>query len=175
MSARTPEHNAKIGQAGRRHWAKTFEQRVLASLDRSRGPDACWPWTGSRDSKGYERLKAGGRTIKAHRAVYTLLVGPIPDNLFLIHTCPGGDNPWCCNPAHLRPGTRLDNAHDAVERGQQVQGERHHAAKLTVEQVAQIRHRFEDGETQTWLAHVYGVSQHAIWTVVRYHQWKHVA
>ena len=33
--------------------------------------------------------------------------------------CPGGvDHKWCCNPSHLRVGTRADNARDAATRGQ---------------------------------------------------------
>lgn len=50
--------------------------------------------------------------LKAHRVVYELLVGPIPDGLELDHTChngtgcPGGHtcpHRACVNPAHLEP------------------------------------------------------------------------
>jgi hypothetical protein len=55
----------------------------------------------------------------AHRVVYTLLVGPIPEGFTLDHTCHNADSTcpggWgcphrrCCNPAHLEPVTHQEN------------------------------------------------------------------
>lgn len=67
--------------------------------------DACWIWTGGRQSAGYGRLSFGARTL-AHRAVYELLVGPIPEGLTLDHLC---RVPLCVNPDHLEPVTRGEN------------------------------------------------------------------
>lgn len=49
----------------------------------------------------------------AHRVAYEIANGPIPDDLWVLHSC---DNPPCCNPSHLRVGTYKDNVRDRVER-----------------------------------------------------------
>lgn len=70
----------------------------------------CWEWTGAKNEKGYGRFTFGyqdkKRTVRAHRAVYTALVGEIPKGKYLDHTC---YNPACVNPEHLRPVTNKQN------------------------------------------------------------------
>lgn len=65
----------------------------------------CWNWTGAL-TKGYGRIKVGGRTRIAHRVVYERLVGPIPEGLHLDHLCV---NPRCIRPEHLEPVTTREN------------------------------------------------------------------
>ncbi len=43
---------------------------------------------------------------KAHRVVWLLNRGPIPEGLDLDHLC---RNTRCCNPVHLEPVTRSEN------------------------------------------------------------------
>jgi len=74
-------------------------------------PDGCWPWTGSRFPKGYGRFGAG---LLAHRVIYQLSKGPIPDGMVICHSC---DNRPCCNPDHLWVGTYADNTNDARIKG----------------------------------------------------------
>ena len=77
----------------------------------------CWLWTGSLNATGYGTIGKGGRgngIYLAHRVSFELHHGPIPDGLFVIHSC---DNPPCVNPAHLRAGTSRDNMQDAISRG----------------------------------------------------------
>lgn len=92
--------------------------RLLAKVDQSAGPDACWPWTGMRDPKGYGRGYAidgsRGRTMAAHRAIYAAVHGEISEGLYILHSC---DNPPCCNPAHLRAGTPQENMDDRHRSG----------------------------------------------------------
>lgn len=73
--------------------------RLLSKIDSSGGPDACWPFTGALTGKGYGNFYMGGKYIGAHRAVWMLLVGEIPDGLEVDHqchnddlSCPGGDS-----------------------------------------------------------------------------------
>lgn len=79
--------------------------RVLERIDRD-GLLGCWLWTGSKSTHGYGLFRRGEQTIQAHRAVYELLVGPIPDGLDLDHLCRVR---LCVNPAHLEPVTRQEN------------------------------------------------------------------
>lgn len=84
--------------------------RFWARVDRSGGPDACWPWTGKSTMRyGYGLLTWKQRLVNAARLAYELVVGPIPAGLDLLHSC---DNPPCCNPKHLRPGTHMENMID---------------------------------------------------------------
>lgn len=122
-----------------------FWSRVAASTDFQ-----CWPWTGQKNEKGYGRF---GETM-AHRVAFELVHGPVPDGQIVRHRC---DNPTCCNPGHLEPGSHKDNSADALERGRFAKGERHGNTKLTAEQVAYIR-RNPDGLKQIALARQFGVS-----------------
>lgn len=78
--------------------------------------DGCWPWTGCADELGYGQIKAdgpGNQKKQAHRAVYELISGPIPDGLHLDHLC---NNPNCVRPGHLEPVTQAENNRRAAER-----------------------------------------------------------
>jgi hypothetical protein len=66
----------------------------------------CWHWSGAWNDGGYGNLTWRGRDYRAHRLVYTLLVGPIPKGLELDHLC---RVPCCVNPAHLEPVTHHEN------------------------------------------------------------------
>jgi hypothetical protein len=105
---------------------------------------------------GYGRfLLPGGQAVRAHRLAWEIMNGPIPEGAMIIHAC---DNPPCCNPAHLRCGTALDNALDREARGHgfKALGTKNGKGKLTDEQVAAIRVDARRGAT---IAREYGVSQ----------------
>ena len=77
--------------------------RVLKKIEKTSG---CWLWTGSIDGVGYGRIWNGIKMTGAHRVVYELLVGPIPDGLQLDHLCRVRH---CVNPSHLEPVTCREN------------------------------------------------------------------
>lgn len=91
-------------------------QKLLSGVDRSGGPNACWPWVRFTDKHGYGRVWVGSRTdgslqkIGTHVLAYRLTFGDPPaDKPYILHTC---DNPSCCNPNHLWTGTQADNLAD---------------------------------------------------------------
>lgn len=98
--------------------------RFWKHVDKDSSPNGCWLWTGHLAvSNGYPMFaKSGGRPMPAYRFSYEIHNGSIPDGLHVLHTCPGGDNPRCVNPAHLRAGTHKENMQDMVERGRSMKG-----------------------------------------------------
>lgn len=79
----------------------------------------CWVYIGARTDRGYGHVRYGGRDWKAHRLAWALIYGPIPPGLCVLHDCPGGDNPSCCRPDHLKLGTKADNTADMYAKGRQ--------------------------------------------------------
>lgn len=102
-------------------------------------PDECWPWLGDQSQSGHGRMPVHGKKIQASHIALILSGRPKPSpKSFALHSC---DNPPCCNDAHLRWGTPLENSGDMVMRGRTntPRGERSGHAKLTQELVLQMR------------------------------------
>lgn len=71
----------------------------------------CWLWCGAESGNGYGKVSIDGRMKMAHRAIYEILVGPVPEGLVLDHLC---RNRRCCNPGHMEPVT----AQETTRRGE---------------------------------------------------------
>ena len=163
-------HNGHTGTLAERFWAK---------VDRSGGPEACWPWTAGTAGRGYGSVRVGPASAGhdyAHRVAYALTNGPIPPGALIRHDC---DNPPCCNPAHLRPGSVADNTADMLARGRgsngaPVLGSAHANAKLDEVRVAEIRRAHAAGRSQRALASDYGVSPTLVWAIVHRRVWRSV-
>lgn len=82
------------------------EQSVVYLLSRTDfgeySPGGCWTWIGKAGTAGYSQACLYGKSGTAHRAMYHMLVGPVPSWLDLHHLC---ENRPCVNPDHLRPLT----------------------------------------------------------------------
>ncbi len=88
----------------RRGAGRSVEERFSAKVCRT---DGCWYWTGALTSLGYGCMTIDARTEAVHRVAYQLLVGPIPEDMEIDHTCRVRR---CVNPEHLRLATHAENA-----------------------------------------------------------------
>lgn len=162
----------------RRFWSKVGK----------RNPGECWEWTGGLHSFGYGQfwIATLGRNAGAHIVSLQIhrheeVTGIVPTGKQVCHTC---DNPRCVNPEHLYLGDAASNAKDRTERGRsrtskgrlgRKHGEEHYKAKLTQEQVAQIRSLYVKGQRGNGirkLAKLFGVTPQTIFQVVNGQTWK---
>ena len=85
----------------------TDRQKINLSRMIEKSTNKCWIWHGTKDQGGYGRYSVGKKVYKAHRFIYELLVGSIPEGLVLDHyKC---YNKSCVNPDHLKPVTPKEN------------------------------------------------------------------
>ncbi len=148
--------------------------RFYAKVDSTGGYDACWPWLGYVNPQtGYGQHSipkaqqdewAGQRTVTAPVISCTLIHGPRPGGMVVLHSC---DNRQCCNPAHLRWGTQAENNREAWDRGRQRSGERHPQARLTDAQVIEVVGRAKAGERVLALASQYGIDPSNLYSWMR--------
>ena len=142
--------------------------RILGSIKVTE--QGCWEWQLSKHYRGYGLIKIDHKTTLAHRVSYETFVGSIPKGAMVIHNC---DNPPCVNPEHLRCGTHRDNIDDMVAKGRSLSGEQHNLAKLSWNEVREIRALYQTGGyTLLQLAEKYSVSKPTIWGIVQYRYWK---
>jgi hypothetical protein len=143
----------------------------MAKVDAS---GECWRWTGPKSWNGYGRLFWQGKMRRAHRLMWELVNGEIPAGMLVCHRC---DNPECTKPEHLFLGTHKDNAQDRNSKGRErkIDGERHHARRLSADDVRAIRSSYAAGAvTQDDLAAQYGVIQQQISLIVSRRRWASV-
>lgn len=138
-------------------------------------------WSGGRypnDRPAY-RLSRGGSVV-ASRIVHCLYSNmPLTEirGLVVRHSC---DNGACLSPVHLSVGTQAQNVRDSIERGRWTRGEGHGQARLTAEQVRDIRRRYVPG-TSRWspgnrreLQAEYGIGRSQILDIAKGRKWAHV-
>ncbi len=157
-------------RAGQRRITPVLE-RFWAKVEKT---PTCWVWTAACIADGYGSFAlARGRMVKTHQYSWQIHNGPIPDGLWVLHTC---DNRRCVNPAHLYLGTRMDNVHDMMSRGRnrQPKGEAHPGAKLTEQDVLAIRARLAKGEICRTIAADYAVTEALIGHIHTRRIWKHI-
>lgn len=149
----------------------TPEERFEKYVSRNDQND-CWTWTGTLLSTGYGQIIVGNKKIAAHRFAYKLIYGDIPKDMFVCHRC---DNRKCVNVSHLFLADHNGNMSDMVKKGRSVKGEKNKAAKLTKNQVMEIRNKHKTNMiTQSELADQYGVTLSTINKIVLRRTWKHI-
>jgi len=134
----------------------------------------CWLWAGACfQETGYGQIKINGKKIGTHRFSWLIHRGPIPSGMLVCHHC---DTPPCVNPEHLFLGTVKDNSQDCIKKDRRpkttiVKGENHPRAKLTSQQVMEIR---ASGLTCAVLSGLYGVDDSVVARIRTREAWKHL-
>ena len=141
----------------------SFEARTMPEPN-----SGCLIWTGSLLSDGYGQIAVNGKMMRAHRFSWEESNGPIPEGIYVLHTC---DNRVCVNPDHLFLGTQQDNMDDMVRKGRQSKGELNGGAKLTEAGIKLIR---GDSRSLSKIADDYGVVKSHICNIQNFKIWRHV-
>lgn len=171
-----------------KHYRRNKKHGMTSQIKKSRGPlkdrfwsyvekkseHECWEWNGCIGKNGYGRTHENGRPdLRAHRVSYEITKGDIPNGLIVMHTC---DNRKCVNPDHLVLGTHKENMHDMISKGRDVhnglKGEHHSRAKLTENQVLDIR--ANNTSKCSDLAVLYCVSSATISAIRNRRIWRHI-
>lgn len=129
------------------------------------------------DRCGYTNTYANGIKAQTHRIIWEECFGFIPDNMCVCHHC---DNPPCINPEHLFIGTRGDNNHDRSikKRSRKIgmRGERHPRAKITYQEVLNIRNRYIPFDAKNGcraMAREFGLSHTSVEYIIHNKNWKY--
>lgn len=148
--------------------------KLWRNVDIKDNTNECWDWTAGTYLFGYGQLNYGKSTV-AHRLVYMLTKGDIPNGLQVQHLC---NNPMCCNPYHLELGTYSKNARYAVKCG------RWGSQKLTEDQVRDIHRIYHEQQKlhpgyKLWqilnpIAKKFEVRYLLIWRIIRGDRWHHI-
>lgn len=152
----------------------SLEERFWSKVDRSGGPDACWPWLAGKDSKGYGAFRQGKKMRRAHVVSFELANGPLPEGQCGLHSC---DNPPCVNDRHVFPGTKTENNADRDRKGRNAKGEKAHKAKLTARDVIAIRRLLVRAHWRgiySQTARLFDIDESTIHNIEDRISWKHV-
>lgn len=151
--------------------------------------ETCWIWSARITKNGYGQFKINYKSLLAHRVAWELINASenLLEKVCVLHKC---DNRKCVNPKHLFLGTVKDNNRDRKQKDRSangnrngsrlypeklIRGEKHWNAKLTEQDVKDIRTIYKIGNvTQSFLAKKYGVYQTLISDIINKKKWKHV-
>jgi hypothetical protein len=150
----------------RAEWEKRFWSKVDKNTQ-----SGCWEWTAAKHTDGYGQFNIKGKLYRANRIAWQLHFGNIPEEFCVCHKC---DNPACCNPKHLFLGTHNDNNKDMKKKNRNARGSKNGHAKVTEEDITQIKRMKNIGIHVDDIAVQYGISKWTIYDICRGRIWKHV-
>lgn len=147
----------------KRFWSKV-------ALPNERG---CMLWLGNCDSGGYGVMTVSRAGVRAHRLALRIAVGPPdPPDAEAAHAprevC---GNRHCVAPAHLRWATKAENQADRWADGTHNRGDRDGRAKLTWDDVREIREKAALGASNRVLGKEYGIDHSQICRIAAGRAW----
>lgn len=122
-----------------------------------------------RMSHGYLRVNVRGKRITVHSLVALAFYGERPKGYDVRHLNGDRSDNRASNLAY---GTRKENIGDAVRLGTHYHGERHYRAKLTIQQVKEIKQRAMAGERQKQIAAEFGIGADQVSRIKTGQRWK---
>ncbi len=137
---------------------QSLADRFWSHVDRSAGPNACWPWLAGKNSDGYGHIRIGPRIVTTSRLAYELATGKPLGRLQALHNC---DNKSCCNPAHIYPGNNADNSVDRAAAGHTP------GRKLSIDQAEELRRLYRAGKTTAELARRAHINRKSLYRLLR--------
>lgn len=124
---------------------------------RVRRTDTCWLWEGATSKKGYGCIRVDGEFVYTHVLVFTHFHGPLLPGKEVTHSC---DVRNCVRPEHLSANSHAGNMLDMAVR------RRAPHAKVTVEEVLEIRRLKSEGLGPSALAERFGISTAHVGAIV---------
>lgn len=142
-----------------------FEQTVLNHTG-----NECLIWPFTRGGRGYGQMTVRRRKVIVHREVCKRVHGPPPSaQHHAAHNC-GKGHLGCVSPHHVRWATPLENSGDRVIHGTSWRGSKAKQAKLTADQVREIR-ILSQSNTHAAIARRFGVSETTIYRIIKRQNW----
>jgi hypothetical protein len=118
----------------------------------------------------YWMIRVENRVVGAHRLACERAHGPAPTEAHEARHLTCGVS-RCFNPRHLVWGTHSENEMDKHEHGTAFRGERVNTARLTEDDVRDIRRRLEAGEGKKPLARAFRVAPATIRQIANGSSW----
>jgi hypothetical protein len=123
------------------------------------------------NSRGYAVTKIGHEMIYVHRLVAFAFIGPAPDGMHVNHKDGNKTNNWIGNLEYVTP--QENSLHSTRVLGNGV-GEKNGSAKLTEDQVREIKQLLNQGIPITVVAAGFGVSKSIVGYIKQGKVWKHI-
>lgn len=129
----------------------------------------CILWKGILNNCGYSLFRLNGSNWSAHRLALAIYTSENPVGLDACHKC---KNRHCINPHHLEWGTRAkNNGADKIRDGTDNRGARNGKAKLTAEQVMEIRN---SNEPVCTISKKFNITSGYVYRLRQNKTWKHL-
>jgi predicted DNA-binding protein (UPF0251 family) len=155
---KSKKHQSKVGQMSSvKERAGLSLVRRYIRIDKKTG---CWLWKLSKTKDGYGRKNIPGHTTKiAHKWVWEILVGLVPDGFTLDHVKEKCTRRDCVNPAHIEAVPHKENMRRSSN------------TKLTQADVENIKVLVTANWKQKEVAEAYGISQSHVSRTITEKNW----
>ncbi len=160
-------------------WTKPYDQKVALRLTAKLvesdpfADSPCFNWTGGTNDRKYGKIYAHRKTRYVHRVMWEISNGRyLEPHEVVMHRC---NNSLCCNPAHLKLGTLIENTQDAHADGLMTNNRRGKKRRknLTVIEVLKIKLALR--YRSAWsVAGSFGIGHTTVRDIRSEKSWKHI-